>query len=103
MSNLQYLYVVLGLFTAQLVLFGLGLAYQLSASTNKASGWKGNILSGLGFVCMSGAAFLTQNFVSAEQAWYTWLSGCTFVLVASVLLWLGFAQRRLLKRTQKKD
>lgn len=103
MSDSQFLYLVLGLQSVQLVLFALAMAFQLSSSKFKASGWKANVLSGFGFVFMSATAFLVQRYVPGEQAWYTWAAGCTFTLFASFLLWLGFTRRRLLNKQQQND
>lgn len=103
MSDSQFVYLVFGLQGIQLILFAMAMAFQLSASKFKASGWKANVLSGFGFVFMSATAFLVQRYVPGDQAWYTWAAGCMFTLLASFLLWVGFTRRRLLNAQQNSD
>lgn len=98
---IELLYLLMALLVVQLVLFGVSLAYQFSP--NPASGWKSNILSGLGFLVMSANAFVCQRIVPAEQAHTTWLAGGVFLLFASFLLWLGVNRRRAFKSTADND
>ncbi len=89
--------------SVQLLLFMVAMAYQLSTAKNPSSGWKSNILAGLGFIVMAATAFIAQNLVTPGEALRTWIAGGVFLLTSAFLLWLGIHRRRLLQQKTDKN